>query len=476
MSTKTTWFGDIVAETPAIAPVVQAAFADRADLRLALAANPTLDPAVWDRLWAVTKKSADFATALVNRKLDPERVQRVLGSEKRVGVLTTLVRRNPPTTPDEIKNLLSMDLGQGFLLALFRVVADFPELSDLVGAKLEGLDHLEWLATTNSAIDLDATRAFVIDMPKWFGNNRAFKRRSNALKKLFDRHPAMLTAAFLTATSDAVHTAAAQSRHLTSESAQCALLGIDHETLGNHALGDQKLTASKYVQLALANNPYATEAILHTTEQRSDHYDVKHAVQYRRAQGRTTVTTPLECLEDQAQIAWVLTRSLPKSGRDFQRAARFFDLAAMAANPNLSEQEAAQVASALGDRDAVDTLNPDVLKSALSALGRSYLGLDPALVDVSWIDEYLAHRHDVSERWWRFTPTPEAVTHVAVQPTNQMIQQGHLLLSCGQVLVERLGDDPHAWMLFADLVNEQTPTPLGAFADSCRRLSAANRT
>ena len=448
----------------------------------ALAQNKRLSHAGWADLWPKQRKSLDSAVSLVSRSLNEEQRRLVLAKERRAKVLTSYIQYNQPTSKEDVDAILGASTAQQVLSDLLAVVEKMttPEAADLhdyIGRQLTGIAALCWAATTAPDRVSDAEVLTILDtMSEWWGKSKAFGRRAAALRQLFDTRPSLIDPAVHDGADESVLTAISGCRHLASPEVQARLIGLDPET--HELVGPLK--GSKYGLLALANNPRTQQFVLTALVKHSIEGDVGESVSRRRGAGRPTVETAFEDVEDQMILAWLIKRSAPfwSSYTNETSPGKPFEVAALAANTHLADEQALQVAKAL-NTDSVDDALGTVRANALLALMKErYPDLPEDLTAPRSLEPVEVLMHNIAEDPMSDEAIDALVLETKENPVHYVLRRygytSDRRIAFDRALTEDLGTDPRAWELLVKMVEAHYMEPLGSLAATCRRLASVN--
>ena len=471
---------------------LQVTLAAEPSFRSDLCTNARLDDAAWTALWSTQQKGTEDAIALAGRALRSPQQALVLAKKRPAGVLKAFVAHNTPTTQDEVAAVLAVSSAQAVLLDLLERLTDSGAGADLcctVGSQLTGSARFFWAATAPiEQISDEDVLDMINTMATWWGASKSYGRRAAALRQLFDARPALIDACVHADADESVITTLSGCRHLASHDVQARILGLDPVALESTS---GQLAGTTYAHLALANNPRCHQDILTVLATRTTDPAVRESVVRRREAGRPTVESAFEDVTDTMVLAWLIKRSSPfyDSYSGDMKPGKPWELAALAANPHLSREQAEQVATNLALPEVRDVLDDTRYFSLLATLAAHFPDIDPELVGTSGAlddgttDALEADATDSDAG----SPDPEGITQVVAslneEPVFQVLRSysgysGYSSPDHGreaamdEFLLAHVGTDPRAWELLLHLVDDHHTDALGALADTCRRLAA----
>ena len=433
--------------TPGLPAAVQAMFFSDPRYAERMYSNPDLDPAVVD--YELTRKApAHLAEYLVKRPLTPAQMRYVMKRERRIGVITTALRANPPTNVEDVRDYSSLMHSPELLEVVAYGLSFDQTLFDEAGPHFGPYHRILWMVlSTEPRLDLlpETLEALPIDL-------RRPHLVENALVALFDLHPLALEMAVASPRTD-VRLAAAKSINLT-DSLASQLLGIPESDLDTRPTPGT-VTFKDTVSYYLVRNIVASRRVL----------------DYLKA-----------CFGSDSQTAKAVNKHL----------ARFNEKAGLSFSPGLKNLTKPQTdllldqlyhESSLGARKARIPHNRIhwgyfLLKNASTG------ALTPALVDQLMTPALVNRlgpsrsRHlirSLSRRRYSVSPTVKLIVKgpISVKPNeasiprlDSEIRRNVLALRAaeslpwnnplnprhvGELLIERLGDDLRKWQLFAEL-------------------------
>jgi hypothetical protein len=354
----------------------QHAAASLPHLRPSLAANRhiSMDTGVW---FALSDPLPDAATAasLYSRPLNPDQLDWVIAKEKRARPLAAACSTNP-MTPAQIRTMLARST---VAKTVARALIDAEEREPgRTPAEVAG--DVARAAGGNALCNAIAGDAFsdteACELLDRFGDwaDKPSRRRSLALTRILDARPGLIGRFVATGAHPSLLLAAAGSRHLTSEELQRSVLDGDYTA---------DMYAKFYAWVSLAANPRTHRAVLESMSVTADidaSLNRARSAALKRLEGwetRGRVDEAFEDVTDSDTLTWLIRRSVPRESWDGdQIRGRPFDVAALAANPHLSQSNAQRVFSAMHDYSVSDALGTGRWDSLISAM-RNRFDLPP---------------------------------------------------------------------------------------------------
>jgi hypothetical protein len=426
-----------------------------------VAQRATISDELWSSLLTRHKKNATVLTELARRALSEAQVIALIrAAGSRATALEVLLCYNE-VNEDSVDALLSRPRPKSVIAQLYASCAGDQALRDRVGAHLEHVDRLTWMASAGPGlVDDETVLSYVQDLPNWWKGSKAYVKRADAYKALIENRPHLL-AQLIDARVDGLDTAAASSRHLVGVDLQARILGTNEAGLDSLRAAN----ASEYTQLALAHNPRTKASVLTALKASTTSYKVREAVESRVA--RSGFDEPFETVAEPDQISWLVRRAAPDAR--FGATKRPYDLAALAVNPNLGDGDARRVAAALSHPDAVDVLGHARTHALLTQLRTRYPVAiseeDAALLDTSGPKAMLMVRDG-------FTSIDgigiSVVEDIAAQ---RVLIEPYWWAPASALLASVLAESTTAWLLFVDMVKAHGERPFKRLAESAANLA-----
>jgi hypothetical protein len=416
-----------------------------------LCQNPELTSETWDRLWSQRRPSEE-ASGLVSRSLTAAQRAQVFKAERRVRVVEAMLEANQ-ITPDEVPLLNLTKLTSRISERIFNDFGTSPEIMSLVGPHLSPAWHLAWLAGSSpDDVSDDAVAADLQTIDTWWGNDRSYRLRRDALTTLFIARPSLISRLAKHDSADCVKTVIAGSQELRSTLDQQNLLGTP-------------VDASRYVLLAYVSNPRAAQQVLDALAGHSDH-DVTKAVSTRRARARSTITEDYEKVSDPATLEWLVRRASPFQGQEFSSRGRLGDLLVLSRNPEVTPQQAAQLAEGLREFYWDSPLTESIQKAASVLLkghpdlsGKIGHMLEPRTAPIHAQPDFSAERHQNMDSFIEHSRPIDAVSGYAKY--------------VAEPVTAILGDSVHQWRMFLELLTAHPGDgSIRTLAQTAKRLGA----
>jgi hypothetical protein len=431
----------------------QKAVADRTDLIEHLAANKVveIDEDVWFAMYRVKPQiSASLASDLVSRTLSARQRRHVFATEKRSGPLMQMLHFNR-LTAEEVCHALGTKVAPRLAEVLvaqgFPSDPDFPEeLRERVAVVAGPKSRLAWLDKKATLTEREARDVLALDELR--GSNRVSAELRSHIARLVERFPLIIDDCVKADTSCGLLQYAAGSRHLSSEALQ-------HEAVRTAASHKDSVGAD-YAMLALANSPVAHQSTVELITKLSLEKSPDAARRRLLAiDKKPTVTGAFKDVQDPDVLEWLVRRACSFNSRygDYTPP-KAFELAAIAPNPNLSDEQKLRVSSDLHTLVVREQLGEATFLAAFSAISAE----KPWELHIDVRETAYTVREEAPRHLRGIEMHHEANGDVVARAlSNNFRMHSH-------VFVENLDFTIEQWRLFLDLCNMMPDTLLSEVA------------
>ena len=316
-----------------------------------LSENYQLSDETWMDLMTNHKLDVYSKQKLIQRGLPEGGLSVVLHKEKRKSVLETLLGYEltfeqsvelsaAPAASSTVLFCLAQQFARHRMDGL-EVAANIQDLWSRMGAA-EALRFAsqEIADPYGSAISDEEILDLLLNLTeRW--DSKKWGQRSEHIKVIIHHRPSFIPQLVEHKDLDeSIATAIAGSMYLEDEGLQATLCGLDPETFKSLNNG-RSLRFTKFMQLALVNNPRCTTNIRDAVRECTVNGEVRTAIgmRQRQAERREAVTGPYSEVTDPKVLRWLIDRSTPRTFGHKTTACRIFDLAELALNPNFTDSD-----------------------------------------------------------------------------------------------------------------------------------------